>query len=400
MESTSETSSDITSTPTPPPSKKAKVEEVAEDEIKKENYKTITNEFKWSERIPTLGTKGNLFRNRIFVANVKNGKTIRFVGEFSYEKDVITFTVKASEGAEMLISQEVLKKFYSHEGYGYPIESRKFPRFNARLTYYPAELEQLTPNQRSKKTDTISFSETQKGQTHVSSGPVTSYERNYGSSRNAPNFHATFASSAGEGTHKKVTYSVAIDMKVRETEIVPSSKSQLMMAEILYNNKELSDVKIICAEKTFECHKLVLGCRSEVFAAMFSDESEMVESKSGKLEINDVGPDAVETMIHFMYHDKILPNAINQDLLLLADKYMLHDLMAFCIDHLEENLSLENILEVLQISNLINQKRLFQTATRFLCENKDQMKSSLNEFLESNKPLAENVLKAILNLND
>jgi len=388
MESTSETRSDDMSAP--PPSKKAKVEEVAKEvaevEIKKENYKTITNEFKWSERIPTIGTKGNLFRNRIFVANVKNGKTIRFVGDFSYEKSEITFTIKASEGAEMLISQEVLKKFY-------PYESRPAgSRFNARLTYYPEELEQVTPSQRRNKTDTIAFSETQSGKSTVSNVP--------GYSRNLPNFNATFATSAGQGTRKKVTYSVAIEMKVRETEIVPASKSELKMAEILYNNKELSDVKIICAEKTFECHKLVLGCRSEVFAAMFSDQSDMVESKSGELEIDDVGPDAVDTMIHFMYHDKILPKAINQELLLLADKYMIHDLMNFCIDHLEENLSLENIFEVLQISNLINQKSLFQTATRFLCEHKDQMKSTLNEFLESNKPLAENVLKAILNLND
>jgi len=396
MESTSETRSDDTSAP--PPSKKAKVEEVAE-EIKKETYQKITNEFKWSERIPTVGKKGNLFRNRIFVANVKNGKTIRFVGEFSYENDGITFTIKPSEGAEMLISKDVLTKFYPHkcgyDNFGKP----RGDRFDARLTYYPAELEQVTPNQRKSKTDTISFSEHESGKTHVASGPISSYERNY-CSRKAPNFHATFASSAGEGTNKKVTYNVAIDMKVRETEIVPSSKSQLKMAEILYNNKELSDVKIICAGITFECHKLVLGCRSEVFAAMFSDQADMVESKSGELEINDVGPDAVDTMIHFMYHDKILPKAINQELLLLADKYMIHDLMDFCIEHLEENLSLENILEVLQISNLINQKSLFQTATRFLCENKDQMKSMLNEFLESNKPLAENVLKAILNLND
>ena len=33
----------------------------------------------------------------------------------------------------------------------------------------------------------------------------------------------------------------------------------------LYYEKEFVDVKIICNEKTFTCHKAVLACKSEVW---------------------------------------------------------------------------------------------------------------------------------------
>ena len=38
----------------------------------------------------------------------------------------------------------------------------------------------------------------------------------------------------------------------------------------LYSNKDLSDVIIICGNKKFECHKIILSSRSPVFKAMFT----------------------------------------------------------------------------------------------------------------------------------
>jgi len=272
------------------------------------------------------------------------------------------------------------------------------------------EYEQKPPSQRSKYIDSPRFS-TKRNDEFLRGQHIDEYNNyNYYNSGNFKNFKAVFANSAGDRSGKRVTYIVKICMKVREATLNPLDKNHQKMAEILQGNKELSDIKIICDGKTFDCHKQVLGCRSEVFAAMFSDQSDMVESKSGEVEINDVDHEAVESMIQFMYHDKILPNSINQDLLLLADKYMIHDLMDFCINNLVENLAVENVFEVLQMAHLIDKKNLFQTAVKFLFENKEQMKDLdskftstkdvLSDFFESDKLLAEKILKTLFNLEN
>ena len=45
--------------------------------------------------------------------------------------------------------------------------------------------------------------------------------------------------------------------------------------EKLFSDKEMSDVQIICGDKVFECHQLILSARSPVFRVMF--QAEMTE---------------------------------------------------------------------------------------------------------------------------
>ena len=76
------------------------------------------------------------------------------------------------------------------------------------------------------------------------------------------------------------------------------------MNEMLFLNKENSgDTKIICQGKTFDCHKLVLGCQSEVFQKMF--ERKMIESKTGQVNIDDLKPEVMESLLFFIYHDEV-----------------------------------------------------------------------------------------------
>merc|ERR1711890_83410 len=96
---------------------------------------------------------------------------------------------------------------------------------------------------------------------------------------------------------KNVTYSLSIQFKLKKEE------NYLKLHEQLFMKKNLSDVKLVCDGKTFECHKLVLSCQSDVFEAMFKNE--MVESESGEVKIKDVKADALENMVYFMYHDKV-----------------------------------------------------------------------------------------------
>ena len=53
----------------------------------------------------------------------------------------------------------------------------------------------------------------------------------------------------------------------------------------MFNSKKFVDFKIKCGTKTFECHKNVLACHSDVFEAMFTN-IDMNEARSGEVEIN------------------------------------------------------------------------------------------------------------------
>ena len=78
------------------------------------------------------------------------------------------------------------------------------------------------------------------------------------------------------------------------------------LPDLLFLKKDFCDVKLICEGKVFECHKCVLSCQSDVFQAMFSLEwAKCEESKSGEVKIEDFDADTVESMVYFMYHNKV-----------------------------------------------------------------------------------------------
>ena len=72
----------------------------------------------------------------------------------------------------------------------------------------------------------------------------------------------------------------------------------------------------------------------------------MTEAKSSKLEIDDFKAVTVEAMVYFMYNGNVLEEKmINSDLLRLAEKYKIKSLVDFCVEYLEQNLTLENALD-------------------------------------------------------
>ena len=67
-----------------------------------------------------------------------------------------------------------------------------------------------------------------------------------------------------------------------KTQMMPGGKK---LHEKLYLNDEISDVKIFCQDKIFNCHKLILACQSKVFKTMLLD-SNMAESISGEVKVH------------------------------------------------------------------------------------------------------------------
>ena len=173
------------------------------------------------------------------------------------------------------------------------------------------------------------------------------------------------------------------------------------LAGKLFGDKEFSDLKLVCKEKTFDCHKAVLG-QSEVFKNMIKNKS-LIEKPGEVMEIEeiDMNSDSMEQLVFYLYHAKVKDTKmINTDLLIAADKYMVKSLLDLCVNYLKSNLLLENALDVLVAAEFLNQKSLFDSASRFIGKNLGKLKksSAYNEMLEKDPKLIARVLSNMLDV--
>ena len=193
-------------------------------------------------------------------------------------------------------------------------------------------------------------------------------------------------------------FNTAIDAKDSEIQILKSKLNQFEMSGMkakdlenlnnfagkLYAENEFVDVNIVCIEKTFACHKAVLGCQSEVFKTMIRNKS-LTEKQAGVMEINenDVNSETMEQVLFYIYHGNVQDiKRINTDLLRAADKYEVIGLLEVCAKYLESNLCVENALDVLVTAELTNQKALFDSAAKFARKGEMKKNGAFNEMLE------------------
>ena len=144
------------------------------------------------------------------------------------------------------------------------------------------------------------------------------------------------------------------------------------LAAKLYGQNEFADIKIVCNGKKFDCHKLVLICQSDVLKTMIKNKSLIEKQFEGVMEIyeNDFSSDTMEQILYYLYFQKVKDNkVINTDLMIAADKYNVKGLLDVCTNYLGSNLSEENVLNVLVKAELLDQKKLFDAASKFVCNN-------------------------------
>ena len=189
-----------------------------------------------------------------------------------------------------------------------------------------------------------------------------------------------------------ITYVMKFDLKYWNQNVKPSSLGT-RLSEKVFLNKELSDVNIICEDKVFHCHKVILS-QNEVFKSMLVD-NKMLEKSSGEVKITDVPATALESLIYFFYHDDFPKSKITIDLLSAAHKYIAVELIEVCLNHMKANLTEQNAVEVMIKSYLIN-KNLFDIAREFVqdCQNDGKLveMGALEELKEINLPLACEIL--------
>lgn len=164
----------------------------------------------------------------------------------------------------------------------------------------------------------------------------------------------------------------------------------------MFVSKKSTDVIIKVQEETFSAHRFVLAACSPVLAAMF--ENEMIEKKTGFIDISDCDPDAFNHFLLYLYSVEIDAEKCNFfHLYKIGDKYDVPPIKSMCVNFIIRNISLENFCETYLFGNQFNENKLLIAAQNFFNENFEKVISldSWVSMMDEEACLTNNLLKAI-----
>merc|ERR1712099_5382 len=100
-------------------------------------------------------------------------------------------------------------------------------------------------------------------------------------------------------------------------------------------------------------------------------ETDMVESRTGKVHMPDADGPVMDLFLKFLYTDALPKDASDLDkkcrsLLPLASKYELKGLTDFCCKTLVETISIENAVDLLTMADAVNATPLRDAALKFI----------------------------------
>ena len=129
----------------------------------------------------------------------------------------------------------------------------------------------------------------------------------------------------------------------------------------MLNNSLMSDIEFVArnvsgAEVIFAAHKFLLAIGSPVFYAMFYGE--LAESTK-KIVLPDCDAESFLEFLRFLYCDEVnLTGSSVMQVSYLAKKYMVPELEVVCMNFLTENLSPENVFDILPHAKKFEDKEL------------------------------------------
>lgn len=127
---------------------------------------------------------------------------------------------------------------------------------------------------------------------------------------------------------------------------------------------EWSDCCFSVSGKDFKAHKLILGISSPVFEAMFYGPL----STNNEVVITDIEPEIFQLLLNYIYTDKVEISSIEDalELLYASRKYILDHLTNMCIAYIQINISVDNVIHVLNYPDY--DKQLTSCALQLFCE--------------------------------
>lgn len=145
-------------------------------------------------------------------------------------------------------------------------------------------------------------------------------------------------------------------------------------------------------------HRVILASRSPVFRAML--ENEMEESRSGIIKIYDVSYDVLRAFVHYMYTaTALLDEQMASDLLVLAEKYEVKHLKAYCEKFITSKVTNDNAITHYAFAHRHSAKQLLEASLSVIMGNMSTLadREEYKELVEKDPRLAVEIYEAYLN---
>ncbi|XP_022722644.1 ARM REPEAT PROTEIN INTERACTING WITH ABF2-like isoform X1 [Durio zibethinus] len=152
----------------------------------------------------------------------------------------------------------------------------------------------------------------------------------------------------------------------------PSPTPQVYLGEQYVNNATLSDVTFLVEGRRFYAHRICLLASSDAFHAMF--DGGYRERDARDIEIPNIRWEVFELMMRFIYTGSVdVTLDIAQDLLRAADQYLLEGLKRLCEYTIAQDISLENVSSMYELSEAFHAISLRHTCILFILEHFDKL---------------------------
>ncbi|XP_034689837.1 ARM REPEAT PROTEIN INTERACTING WITH ABF2-like isoform X2 [Vitis riparia] len=151
-----------------------------------------------------------------------------------------------------------------------------------------------------------------------------------------------------------------------------SPTPQVYLGEQYVNNSTLSDVTFLVEGKRFYAHRICLLASSDAFRAMF--DGGYREKDAQDIEIPNIRWDVFELMMRYIYTGSVDVNLdIAQDLLRAADQYLLEGLKRLCEYAIAQDISVENVSLMYELSEAFNAMTLRHTCILYILEHFEKL---------------------------
>ena len=140
-------------------------------------------------------------------------------------------------------------------------------------------------------------------------------------------------------------------------------------------HKVPADIVVECEGQEISGHSLVFIARSNVFAKTL--QTDMKERREGRIHIERASMGDVKQLVDYMYSGKLdASHARLKELLVLADRFEVLQLVQLCSSKLSESLDKNNALELGIFGDSYNSKTLMEMCAHYIAAN---MKESLSQ---------------------
>lgn len=154
-----------------------------------------------------------------------------------------------------------------------------------------------------------------------------------------------------------------------------------------------SDATIKVKGVEFQLHKNILASRSSFFCSMFN--SNMKESITGIISIDDCEPHIFRSFIHFIYTGEVDELTLENvcDLYELSDKYREDQLKEECLRFMGNEISIDSFCNFILLALKHSERELLENAVKFFASKvKEIIRSAKWQSLLAEYPMQANEL--------